>query len=242
MSLLDNPEEIKGKVNELRNQITTKALHLVNVVMPAKVLQLNEMYNRSNLQLSLKSVHQPIETDANADTKIKKRKLEEESESGSNNDNNNNINNADVPCNKAILDVTVELKREILELIEIITCTKIWIQLNIPKIEDGHNSGVMIQEETVAELGRSEDSGYAILDNISKYFSSRAKLVTKVLKNPHVLDYRQAVKELDEEEYVTLQLCLLDLRNNYAIMYDMITKNLDKIKTPRRTDHLASIF
>lgn len=37
------------------------------------------------------------------------------------------------------------LKLEVLELIETINTVKIWIQLNIPKIEDGNNFGVSIQ-------------------------------------------------------------------------------------------------
>jgi len=253
----ENSEELREKIAELRSDLSSKALHLVNVVMPRKVLHLDEMYNKQGqLTSAFKTVRQPIDLDdglsgdASSDVKLKKRKLI--------------LNSADspaptsapgstpaatpppliqeVPCNKAITVMIVDLKKEILELIETINCVKIWIQLNIPKIEDGNNFGVSIQEDTVAELGRAEDSGYAVLDNVSKYFVRRAKLVSKVLKTPHIADYHQAVMELDEEKYVSLQLCMLDLRNNYAILHDMITKNLDKIKTPRRSDHLASIF
>lgn len=48
------------------------------------------------------------------------------------------------------------IKERILELIEIIDTVKVWIQLNIPRIEDGNNFGVSIQEETVNELSRAE--------------------------------------------------------------------------------------
>lgn len=48
------------------------------------------------------------------------------------------------------------LKKEILDLIEMINTVKIWIQLNIPRIEDGNNFGVSIQEDTVNELSRAE--------------------------------------------------------------------------------------
>jgi hypothetical protein len=73
------------------------------------------------------------------------------------------------------------LKKELLELIEMINVVKLWIQLNIPRIEDGNNFGVSIQEETVNELGRAEDSGFAVLESMTKYFVTRAKLVSKVL-------------------------------------------------------------
>ena len=61
-----------------------------------------------------------------------------------------------------------------------INTVKIWIQLNIPRIEDGNNFGVSIQEETVNELGRAEDVGFNGLEAMTKYFLSRAKVVSKV--------------------------------------------------------------
>jgi proteasome activator subunit 3 (PA28 gamma) len=107
-----------------------------------------------------------------------------------------------------------------------------------------------------------QDSGFAVLENMTKFFISRAKLISKVRKLflfffrflltvgnemqiekfPTVEDYSHSVVELDEKEYITLRLCLLDLRNSYAILHDMITKNLEKIKAPRGTNHMASLF
>lgn len=63
---------------------------------------------------------------------------------------------------------------------EMCNTIKVWIQLNIPRIEDGNNFGVSIQEETVNELGRAEDSGLNVLDNLWKFHVSRAKLISKV--------------------------------------------------------------
>jgi len=152
------------------------------------------------------------------------------------------IRSIKVPCNKIILELLDIIKKEILELIEMINTVKIWIQLNIPRIEDGNNFGVSIQEETVSELSRAEDSGFAVLESMTKYFVTRAKLVTKVLKYPNVEDYRQTVKELDDKEFVNLRFCALDLRNNYAILHDIIMKNLEKLKTPRSSNHMSTIF
>jgi len=134
------------------------------------------------------------------------------------------------------------LKKEILGLIEMINTVKIWIQLNIPRIEDGNNFGVSIQEETVNELSRAEDSGFAVLESMTKYFVTRAKLMSKLLKYPTIEDYQQSILELDEKEFINLRLCALDLRNNYTILHDMIIKNLEKLKTPRTSHHMAAIF
>lgn len=76
--------------------------------------------------------------------------------------------------------IIVILKRELLEAIHNANTVKVWIQLNIPRISDGDNFGVSIQEETVAELNRTEESCYAMLDGIGKYYTNRSKLCSKV--------------------------------------------------------------
>lgn len=69
-----------------------------------------------------------------------------------------------------------------------------WISFMIPKIEDGNNFGVSIQEDTLAEIQSVESEAAAFFDQISRYFISRAKIVSKVAKYPHIDDYRRAVR------------------------------------------------
>jgi len=230
-------KSLREQVQELRLNISTKALGLVHIVMPQKVLQLSATFKEDHsMNLPLQQVHQNIDFPSEEDGKNKKRKINDAESVSSSSEQ------IAIPSNKIILEMLALLKKEVLELIETINTVKIWIQLNIPKIEDGNNFGVSIQEETVSELGRAEDSGFSVLESMTKYFITRAKLVSKILKYPKVEDYRQSVIELDEKEFVNLKLCCLDLRNNYAILYDMITKNLEKIRTPRSSNHAAAMF
>lgn len=46
----------------------------------------------------------------------------------------------------------------------------------IPKIEDGNNFGVSIQEDTLAEVQSVESEAAAFFDQISRYFISRGIL------------------------------------------------------------------
>lgn len=55
-------------------------------------------------------------------------------------------------------------------------------------------------------------------------------------------DYTQSVVELDEKEFINLKLCAVDLRNNYAILYDMIGKNLQRLEQPRPSNHMQQMF
>ncbi|GBP61827.1 Proteasome activator complex subunit 3 [Eumeta japonica] len=113
---------------------------------------------------------------------------------------------------------------------------KMWISFMIPKIEDGNNFGVSIQEDTLAEVQSVESEAAAFFDQISRYFISRAKIVSKVAKYPHLEDYRRAVRELDEKEYLSLWLVMCEIRNRYCSLHDIVIKNLEKIKKPRSSN------
>uniref|UniRef100_A0A672QVE8 Proteasome activator complex subunit 3 n=1 Tax=Sinocyclocheilus grahami TaxID=75366 RepID=A0A672QVE8_SINGR len=108
--------------------------------------------------------------------------------------------------------------------------------LLIPRIEDGNNFGVSIQEETVTELRTVEGEAASFLDQISRYYITRAKLVSKIAKYPHVEDYRRTVTEIDEKEYISLKIIVSELRNQYVTLHDMILKNIEKIKRPRSSN------
>uniref|UniRef100_A0A4W6GAY9 Proteasome activator complex subunit 3 n=1 Tax=Lates calcarifer TaxID=8187 RepID=A0A4W6GAY9_LATCA len=138
--------------------------------------------------------------------------------------------------NANLVDLIEKVKPEIRTLIEKCNTVKMWVQLLIPRIEDGNNFGVSIQEETVAELRTVEGEAASYLDQISRYYITRAKLVSKIAKYPHVEDYRRTVTEIDEKEYISLKIIVSELRNQYVTLHDMILKNIEKIKRPRSSN------
>jgi len=111
----------------------------------------------------------------------------------------------------------------------------------VPKIEDGNNFGVGVQEEVMNELSRAEDSALGIVETSTKYFISRGKLISKVLKYPQIEDYAKSIGLLDEKNYLDVRLAFQDLRNNYAILDDIVQKNLDKLMKPR-SSHTSNMF
>lgn len=73
-----------------------------------------------------------------------------------------------------------------------------------------------------------------------KYFTG--KLISKVAKYPHIEDYRRAVEELDQKEYLSLWLTMSEIRNRYCSLHDIVVKNLDKIKKPRSINATESLY
>ena len=108
----------------------------------------------------------------------------------------------------------------------------------------------------MGEVVRAEETSYTIMDSISKFFVTRAKIVTKVrdhsfrvlcptrsrsslfsllkiIKYPNVADYTRGLAENDEKQINATRFWILDLRNTYALLYDVLSKNMDKILKPR---------
>ncbi|XP_044753397.1 proteasome activator complex subunit 3 isoform X1 [Coccinella septempunctata] len=147
-----------------------------------------------------------------------------------------------VPTNKHLVELVESVKPHIRKLVEDSNLMKMWISFMIPKIEDGNNFGVSIQEDTLAEVQSVESEAAAFFDQISRYFISRGKLISKVAKYPHIEDYRRAVEELDQKEYLSLWLTMSEIRNRYCSLHDIVVKNLDKIKKPRSNNASESLY
>jgi len=216
----------------------TKSIEIVQKKMPQKCLYLTNLLNEDVMKYSSNYIRDHVAL-PDYDMMVtlmpvsKKRKLNE-SESSIINSNGSEVNKkTKVSSNIVIMETMKIVKKEVIEFIDLLNIVKIWIQLNIPRIEDGNNFGVGVQEETLSELSRGEESCFTALDMMAKYYVTRAGLVSKCLKYPGIEDFRHSVMELDEKMYFDLRIACRDLRNNCAILYDMIRKNWEKITKPR---------
>ncbi|XP_040923113.1 proteasome activator complex subunit 3 [Toxotes jaculatrix] len=249
-SLLKVDNEIKTKVDAFRERITAEAEDLVANFFPKKLLELDHFLKDPIINITeLKEIHSEINLtvpdpillsnlhDGLEAQNAKKRKLED----GAGEDMVTGTKVFVMPggmmkSNANLVDLIEKVKPEIRTLIEKCNTVKMWVQLLIPRIEDGNNFGVSIQEETVAELRTVEGEAASYLDQISRYYITRAKLVSKIAKYPHVEDYRRTVTEIDEKEYISLKIIVSELRNQYVTLHDMILKNIEKIKRPRSSN------
>lgn len=72
------------------------------------------------------------------------------------------------------------LKKEVSECAILCGAIKMWITLRIPKMEDGNDFNVSIQEECVNTISDVEDEAYSILDSISNYHHTRGSYIIEV--------------------------------------------------------------
>lgn len=240
---------LRGEISTFKQNIAKEAELLVNDFFPRKCIELDRFLkeqcmqtdNVNNMTVKLEiPVPAPVVLQDGNDvdgheSATKKRKLDG---SGDTIQGTKvlSFTNGLVPCNSKILEIINRVKPEIRLLMEKVNTVRMWVTHLIPKIEDGNNFGVSIQEETLGELRQVEGEAASFLDQISRYFLTRGKIISKVAKYPHVEDYRQFIEEIDEKEFLSLRLILCELRNHYSILHDMILKNIEKIKKPRNSN------
>jgi len=246
--------DLKVKVEVFRESISKEAEELVNNFFPQKCLELDTFLKGENFQLEhITKIHEPLNlaipeplvvtnTSKNGPDP-KKRKVDEQGDSNSAPSATSTpgskifvFPNGPVPSNAKLLKIINHLKPEVRTIVEKCNTVRMWVTLLIPKIEDGNNFGVQIQEETLGELRSVESESASFLDQISKYFLTRGQIIAKAAKYPHVDDYRQFIIELDEKQFLSLRLIAAELRNHYSVLHDMILKNIEKIKKPRTSN------
>ncbi|XP_057351068.1 proteasome activator complex subunit 3-like [Manis pentadactyla] len=228
-------QDVQGKVDSFRARIAREAEELVSVFFPQKLSELDSQVQELLLQ-DLPRIRSVLAApDTAGDGPDQDPPPVHSQPSGK------------VPAlpggkgpllrsNQHLVELIERVKPEIELLREKCSTVRMWVQLLIPKVEDGNNFGVSVQEDAVDQLWTVESSAASYLRRFSTYYNTRAKLVSKMVKYPQVEDYRRTVAEVDENEYLSVRQTLLHVRNQYATLHDVILKNIEKIKTPRSTN------
>jgi len=248
-------KELSNNLETFRASVAAEANDIIYNTFPTKILELQKRIEDIN---SPSSIYNPSRTDAMADATIynpnrdldqidikkRKRGLDGEIVNGygaDENAGNGAVYTGQVKTNAHLRIIHTELKVECEELGNLCEKLKLWVNLTMPKIEDGDNFGVAVQEEVTSELQRAQESVSNLRDVTRQHHLSRAKISSKILKYPHIDDYAIALREHDERQIYNARRTLHDLRTMYAVLTDIIHKNITKIRFPKG-NNAASLY
>ncbi|XP_071369085.1 proteasome activator complex subunit 2 [Centroberyx affinis] len=223
-----------GNVENFRQSLYREAENLFSNYIPLKIMLLDGLLKEDALSITdLASLQAPLEIPI-PDPPAPE---EEEMETDKNEDDEKKKKKAPkcgfIKGNEKIMKLLDRVKPEIVALRETIITVSCWIQHLIPKIEDGNDFGVAIQEKILERIAAVKTKVDGFQTNINKYFSERGDAVAKASKETHVMDYRSLVHEKDEAIYSEVRVIVLDIRGFYAELYDIINKNLEKVTNPK---------
>ncbi|KAJ8010880.1 hypothetical protein DPEC_G00079740 [Dallia pectoralis] len=221
------------KVENFRHSLYKQAEDLFSNYIPSKIIKLDNLLKEDDLSITDMSTLQ-----APLDIPIPDPPSLEDEEMETDKDDDNEKKKKAPKCgfikgNEKIVKLLDKVKPEILALRETIITVSCWIQHLIPKIEDGNDFGVAIQEKILERIAAVKTKVDGFHTNINKYFSERGDAVAKASKETHVMDYRSLVHEKDEAVYSEIRIILLDIRGFYAELYDIVSKNLEKVTNPK---------
>ncbi|XP_021239200.1 proteasome activator complex subunit 1-like [Numida meleagris] len=138
-----------------------------------------------------------------------------------------------IPPHRSLLALLEKLRPLLAEGRGHLAQVEVWLKLQVPRIEDGDNFGVAVQEKVLELLTSCHTQLETLQGRIPKYLLDRGDAVAKASKNPHVEDFRALVHALDVGEVGAARLALTQLRDTYAVLLDAVQKNLDKLQKPR---------
>ncbi|XP_043914690.1 proteasome activator complex subunit 1 isoform X2 [Protopterus annectens] len=252
MSKLELDPAAKKQVDEFAKNLSNEVEHHVAKSFPDKIAQLDAFLkepalNVSDLSTLKAELDIPIPDPEKDKLKEKEKKKKKKEKDDKDDKSKSDDEDSGPPCgpvssNEKITALLNRLKPEIKEVKEKLSLVAVWVQMHIPKIEDGNNFGVQVQEKVFELMTNIRTKLEGFQTQISKYFLDRGDAVAKAAKQPHVGDYRQLVHELDEAEYAEIRAMLLEVRNTYAILVDIVIKNFDKLKRPRGGDTKRLIY
>ncbi|KDQ63335.1 hypothetical protein JAAARDRAFT_374986 [Jaapia argillacea MUCL 33604] len=246
-------KETLAKLDEFYKSVSDTAEDVVFRIFPAKILELHQFIESTSTTTSpFNLLHSSTFTDTTVyprpsgseEPEIKKRKRVVD---GSGVPNGagivKDIENARYPnlvlANKHMAKIHEDVKRECEQLADNCDKVKLWVNLNMPKIEDGDNFGVQIQEEVLQELHRSQESAYNLRDFARQDHLNRAKICSKLIKYPHIEDYTLGLRDHDDKHLFMARQHLIDIRNVYAVLYDIISKNIAKLRKPKANNSVG---
>ncbi|KAF5368605.1 hypothetical protein D9758_002318 [Tetrapyrgos nigripes] len=232
---------IASEIEKFRKQVTDTAEETIFKLLPTKKLisSINDPDSPFNPSRDTETDTTVYPPPASTDPPSKKRKLSDDATGTSDNSSviSNDTQNARlmnmVLSNKRVKSMHDVVKKECEELASNIDKVKLWLTINLPKIEDGDNFGVQVQEEVLGELHRAQESAYNLRDVPRQDFLARAKICSKLIKYPFVEDYTLALQEHDEKQIYTASQRLVDIRNLYAAVMDITQKNITKLRAPK---------
>ncbi len=125
------------------------------------------------------------------------------------------------------------LTHEVFEIIHNLSDLLAFLKRRIPKIEDGHNSGV----DTINIVGAEVSALYTRMSTLElalvNTYNSAGVRYSKMKKYPEAEDYLRGAILAREMRSRDIVFNLEDIRDSYEAVVNAMTKNLDKILNPR---------
>lgn len=221
----------QSKVDNFRQQLYNEIENLFCNIIPQKIVHLDGLLKDGAFN-DMSSLQAPLDIPI-PDPPSEEEEMETDKPEGEGKKKKTPPKCGFIVANEKISKLLELVKPEIYAFRETMVNVSCWIHHLIPKIEDGNDFGVAIQEKILERIAAVQKKMDELLPNINKYMSERGDTIAKASKETHVMNYRSLVHEKDRDMFKEIRVILLDIRGLYTELYDVINKNLDKVTNPK---------
>ncbi|RWR98693.1 proteasome activator complex subunit 3-like protein, partial [Dinothrombium tinctorium] len=186
----------QGEFFDYKDKILEEGEHLILEIFPEKVIKLNELINKYDLSLEN---HHRVDSDLNIPIPNVNENSYNYNVHNEKNDENSRIlfPNGIVPCNIQIVEMFNIMKEKMFDFSNDLKNLRMWINLLIPKIEDGNNFGVSIQKKVLNEIREIDKYNSDAINHFGYYLEGRGRIIQNIAKFPQIEDYRKLIEDLD---------------------------------------------
>ncbi|WVR08025.1 hypothetical protein IAU60_005069 [Kwoniella sp. DSM 27419] len=146
------------------------------------------------------------------------------------------------PVNLEHAKIVQILLRELEEQYLIMADLKVWLQLEVPVIEDGNSFGADVQAHLIAKVGDATKDLHMITNSVRTHHTDRVKLAVDWARNPNMLDYKMAIINNDHFDRL---LCRSHMRRMLALYGGLLTKfqrNWPKVINPKGNNEANAMY
>lgn len=148
---------VMSAYQEWQDELVTKSQTIIKTNWPETCQKLQiDIHSKRFAMSRVDEVRKASIVTTEASKAGQKRKRTDDDDVKTNGDTNGGPLPLKFKDNSIILGLFDEQKKLALQLVDELTTVRMWITLNVPKIEDGNNFGVSVQEEILSELKNVE--------------------------------------------------------------------------------------
>jgi hypothetical protein len=140
-----------------------------------------------------------------------------------------------IPTNHIIVDLHNQV-RDIYETASVsIQYLKDWIILRVPKVEDGNNFGVEVQEKCLLDVTNAMATIKSAMAQLcmGSYSRDRMEFYVDMCRLPQMDDAKHRLKEADMTQFTYCRNYVLALRDLLIGVHHNVAKNIAKVREPK---------
>ncbi|ORX37720.1 proteasome activator pa28 [Kockovaella imperatae] len=119
---------------------------------------------------------------------------------------------------------------------------RVWLELEIPLIEDGNSFGADVQSHLLRELTEAYKRSNGFQNGARTHYLDRLKLTQDWVKYPNLMDFPAAIAASDRFDHVLLRSYFRSILTIYGGLLTKFERNWEKVVNPKGGSYRGGMY